>query len=436
MSSLDRLTEREIDKLLVFTAADVARRRKTRGLKLNHPEAIALISAEVLEGIRDGRSVAELMTLGAHGPRPRRRDGGRARDDQGNPGRRHVPRRHEARHRPRSDPLGDAVVPGEYILQDGVVELNAGRDAASACASPTPAIARSRSAPTRISSRSTQALRFDRDAGVRPAARRAGRHVAALRARRSARRRRSSRWPAAGRLRHERARQRSAGRRSTRQHEDSARRLREPLRSDDGRSRPPRRTPTCSSRSSATSPSTAKKSTFGGGKVIRDGQGQSQIIARRRRAGPRHHQRHRARLLGRGEGGRRRPRRPHLRHRQGRQSRHPGRRHAGAGDRAVHGDHRRRAPDPHRRRHRRAHPLHQPAAGLGGALQRRDDDDRRRHRAGRGHARDDLHARRVEHPPDDRSDAGPADELRLSRQGQRVDARARSSSRCAPARWG
>ena len=60
-----RLTEREIDKLLIFTAADVARRRKARGLKLNHPEAVALITAEVLEGIRDGRTVAELMTLGA-----------------------------------------------------------------------------------------------------------------------------------------------------------------------------------------------------------------------------------------------------------------------------------------------------------------------------------------------------------------------------------
>jgi urease gamma subunit len=60
-----RLTEREIDKLLVFTAAEVARRRKTRGLKLNHPEAVALITAEVLEGIRDGRSVADLMALGA-----------------------------------------------------------------------------------------------------------------------------------------------------------------------------------------------------------------------------------------------------------------------------------------------------------------------------------------------------------------------------------
>jgi urease gamma subunit len=59
-----RLTEREIDKLLVFTAADLARRRRSRGLKLNHPEAVALITAEVLEGIRDGRSVADLMTLG------------------------------------------------------------------------------------------------------------------------------------------------------------------------------------------------------------------------------------------------------------------------------------------------------------------------------------------------------------------------------------
>ena len=59
-----RLTEREIDKLLIFTAADLARRRKARGLKLNHPEAVALITAEVLEGIRDGKTVAELMTLG------------------------------------------------------------------------------------------------------------------------------------------------------------------------------------------------------------------------------------------------------------------------------------------------------------------------------------------------------------------------------------
>jgi urease gamma subunit len=59
------LTPREIDKLLIFTAAEVARRRQQRGLKLNHPEAIALISAELLEGVRDGRSVADLMQFGS-----------------------------------------------------------------------------------------------------------------------------------------------------------------------------------------------------------------------------------------------------------------------------------------------------------------------------------------------------------------------------------
>ena len=59
-----RLNEREKDKLLIFTAGELARKRKDRGLKLNHPEAIALITSEVLEGIRDGKSVAELMSFG------------------------------------------------------------------------------------------------------------------------------------------------------------------------------------------------------------------------------------------------------------------------------------------------------------------------------------------------------------------------------------
>ena len=58
------LTPREQEKLLVFTAAEVARRRQARGLKLNHPEALALITAEILEGIRDGRTVSELMEVG------------------------------------------------------------------------------------------------------------------------------------------------------------------------------------------------------------------------------------------------------------------------------------------------------------------------------------------------------------------------------------
>ena len=59
------LTPREQEKLLLFMAAELARRRKGRGLKLNHPEAVALITSEILEMIRDGRSVAEIMSLGS-----------------------------------------------------------------------------------------------------------------------------------------------------------------------------------------------------------------------------------------------------------------------------------------------------------------------------------------------------------------------------------
>jgi urease subunit gamma len=59
-----QLTPQEKDKLLIFTAALVAERRKERGLKLNYPEAIAYISAAILEGARDGRTVSELMSYG------------------------------------------------------------------------------------------------------------------------------------------------------------------------------------------------------------------------------------------------------------------------------------------------------------------------------------------------------------------------------------
>jgi urease subunit gamma len=58
------LTPREKDKLLIFTAALLAERRRARGLKLNHPEAVALITAAILEGARDGRTVAQLMSDG------------------------------------------------------------------------------------------------------------------------------------------------------------------------------------------------------------------------------------------------------------------------------------------------------------------------------------------------------------------------------------
>ncbi|MGH8564124.1 MAG: urease subunit gamma [Gammaproteobacteria bacterium] len=59
------LTPREKDKLLIFTAALLAERRMARGVKLNYPEAVAFISAAILEGARDGRTVAELMSHGA-----------------------------------------------------------------------------------------------------------------------------------------------------------------------------------------------------------------------------------------------------------------------------------------------------------------------------------------------------------------------------------
>jgi urease subunit gamma len=59
------LTPREKDKLLIFTAALLAERRQARGLKLNYPEAVALITAAIMEGARDGKSVAQLMADGA-----------------------------------------------------------------------------------------------------------------------------------------------------------------------------------------------------------------------------------------------------------------------------------------------------------------------------------------------------------------------------------
>jgi urease subunit gamma len=60
-----KLSPMEQEKLMIFTAAEMARRRRDRGLKLNYPEAVAIISAELLEGARDGLSVADLMSFGA-----------------------------------------------------------------------------------------------------------------------------------------------------------------------------------------------------------------------------------------------------------------------------------------------------------------------------------------------------------------------------------
>ena len=251
------------------------------------------------------------------------------------------------------------------------------------------------------------------------------------------------------RVRHERARQRPARR------ADATRRAARGAtprihRRDDSEDRAARRTPTSTARPPAIASASAtptcsceiekdsarygEEVVFGGGKVIRDGQGQSQAT---RASGAPDLVITNAIVIDhwgivKADVGVRDGR--ICADRQGRQPGHPGRRHAGPRDRRVDRDHRRRTSHPHRRRHRLAHPFHQPAAGLGSALQRRHDDDRRRHRAGRRHARDDLHAGRMEHPPDARGGRRPAAELRLPRQGQRVAAGAARRADPAPAR--
>ena len=98
------LTPREKDKLLIFTAALLAERRKARGLKLNYPEAVALISAAVMEGARDGKTVAQLMSEGRTVlTRADVMDG--ARDDPRHPGRGHLSGRHQAGDGAPADPL-------------------------------------------------------------------------------------------------------------------------------------------------------------------------------------------------------------------------------------------------------------------------------------------------------------------------------------------
>ena len=111
------LTPREKDKLLIAMAAMVARRRLERGVKLNHPEAMALITDFILEGARDGRTVAELMEAGAQVLTPRQVMDGIRRDDPRHPGRGDVSRRHQARHRARADPLRGSHDPRRNVHQ-------------------------------------------------------------------------------------------------------------------------------------------------------------------------------------------------------------------------------------------------------------------------------------------------------------------------------
>ncbi len=124
------LTLREQDRLLIHVAADVARRRQARGIKLNYPEAVAILTAEVLEAAREGRTVAEIMSFGAT-----ILSAGQLME--GVPGMIHEVQveatfpdgtKLVTLHDPVSDDgEADRVRPGEYLLADGEITINVGR---------------------------------------------------------------------------------------------------------------------------------------------------------------------------------------------------------------------------------------------------------------------------------------------------------------------
>ena len=118
------LTPSDQAKLLLAVAGMVARDRLERGVKLNQPEAVALLSCWVIERAREGRSVADLMAEGASVLDARRRDGGRAGAGERGAGRGHVPGRPQARDAARADHM----IPGELVTAAGELELNAGRE--------------------------------------------------------------------------------------------------------------------------------------------------------------------------------------------------------------------------------------------------------------------------------------------------------------------
>ena len=122
------LTPREKDKLLIAMAAIVARRRLERGVKLNHPEAVALISDFILEGARDGRTVAELMEKGAHVITRAQVMDGIAEMIPEIQVEATFPGRHQARHRARAgtmnaQPPAVSVMPAQSRSKNGVASL-------------------------------------------------------------------------------------------------------------------------------------------------------------------------------------------------------------------------------------------------------------------------------------------------------------------------
>ncbi len=125
------LSPKETDRLMLFLAAELARKRRARGLKLNYPEARALIADEILEGARDGRSVAELMELGAQHPHHRRR-ARRGRRAWSACCRSRASSRTGRSWSPCIEPIGPGkeplrgAMPGEVVTAEGEIELSVG----------------------------------------------------------------------------------------------------------------------------------------------------------------------------------------------------------------------------------------------------------------------------------------------------------------------
>ena len=127
------LTPTEMERLTVFTAAELARRRRSRGLKLNHPEAVALIADEILEGAREGRSVADLIAFGStilsgDDVLPGVADLMPMIQVEGTfPDGTKLVTVHDPIRPGKKKPPKGAVTPGELIAADGEIEINAGR---------------------------------------------------------------------------------------------------------------------------------------------------------------------------------------------------------------------------------------------------------------------------------------------------------------------
>ncbi len=126
------LTPTELERLTIYTAAEMARKRKAKGLRLNYPEAVALISDEILEGAREGRSVAEMMSFGSQVlSQDDVMDGVAAmlpmlQVEATFPDGTKLVTVHQPL-RPTTMTPADALEPGRFICEDGDIELNAGR---------------------------------------------------------------------------------------------------------------------------------------------------------------------------------------------------------------------------------------------------------------------------------------------------------------------